>query len=335
MTENNYKYNYILYNTKIDTIPNMFSELSQYDFVRVCNQGLISNNLFLEFIHKLHWSNKINRKLRLPFKKIWFRKMTDGKFLDSSKPTCYIFMGGQYLMQSPELADYIKSRNPENKIVIHFMDLLKSRVKYLDTFKKKSDLILTYDKNDAEAYELELYVSNIYSKLAESSQPDTFSNDLFFVGYSKGRLSFLVDIYDKLTQTGVNCCFWLAGVPNNERVSREGITYLEKPVSYEKVLKMVNKSRCVLEIAQPNSEGATLRTHESIVYKRKLLTNRKYLINTSAYNPAHMKIFDDINTFDVDFLKSPIPYDEIDSTNYCSPKTELDHIEQHFNTQET
>lgn len=324
-----FKYNYILYNMETAYKWQMYKDLLEYDNVRMCKGALPLNEPILHKLHKIHWSGKLNKIINLPFKSIWFKKMTDGKFADS-KPTCFILFGGQYAVRNPKLLDYIRTQNPDNKIVLHYRDLIKSEAKHIGMLKEKTDLIYTYDKGDAEKHGIYYYDAYVYSRLAETTEPENFDYDLFFVGYAKDRLKFIHDVYKKTTDNGLRCKFIIVNAPNEEKLEGTDIEYLDKVIPYKQVIDYVCKSKCILEITQENAEGATMRTAEAILYKRKLLTNCKRAVDRPYYNSEQVKEFTHADDIDMEFLKSSIPYEKLENVDAFSPVKELDFLESFF-----
>ncbi len=329
MENKDFRYNYILYNMETAYKWQMYQDLLKLDNVRMCRGALPMNQPLLHKLHKLHWSAKINEKVNLPFKKLWFKKMTDGKF-NNNKPTCFILFGGQYGVREPKLLDYIKRINPENKIVLHYRDIIKSEEKHIEMLKKKTDLIYTYDKGESEKYDIYYYDAYVYSRLAKTTEPDKFDYDLFFVGYAKDRLPLIHSVYKKATESGLKCKFLVVEAPQNNRITADGIEYLDHVIPYKEVINYVCKSKCILEITQENAEGATMRTAEAILYKRKLLSNCKRASDRPYYNPLQMKEFSDANDIDMDFIKEKIPYDKLESIDAFSPIKELEFLENFF-----
>ena len=74
MESRDYKYNYILYNMETANKWQMYKDLLSLDNVRMCKGALPLNEKFLHKLHKLHWSARLNKKLKLPLKQLWFKK---------------------------------------------------------------------------------------------------------------------------------------------------------------------------------------------------------------------------------------------------------------------
>lgn len=326
-----WKYNYILYNMETAYKWQMYGDLLKLDNVRMCKGALPMNEPFLHKLHKLHWSGKINKKIKLPFKKLWFKKMTDGKF-DNGKPTCFVLFGGQYAVRDPRLLDYMRKLDPRNKIALHYRDLIKSEEKHIDMLKEKTDLVYTYDRGEAEKFGLEYDSSYVYSRLRETTEPETFDYDLFFVGYAKDRLPLIHNVLKKATDEGLRCKFLIVGVNESDRLDLQGVEYLSNTIPYKEVVDYVCRSKCILEITQENAEGATMRTAEAILYKRKLLSNCRRTTERPHFNTLQMRTFTSENDIDYNFLREPIPYDKLPYTESFSPVAELQRLEKYFAT---
>lgn len=326
-----FKYNYILYNMENGYKWEMYRDLQALSNVRMCKGALPMNEPLLHKIHKFHWSAKVNSKINLPFKKLWFKKMTNGKFADN-KPVCFILYGGQYAIRDPRLCDYMRKLNPENKIALHYRDLMKSDANHIDMLKDKVDIIYTYDRGEAEKYGLEYDSSYVYSRLAETTEPKEFDYDLFFVGYAKDRLSLILKVLKKGNEEGLRCRFLIAGVEEKDRLPLEGAEYLSSTIPYLEVIAYVNHSKCILELTQGDAEGATMRTAEAILYKRKLITNCNRAAQRPYFNPHQMSTFTSENDIDFNFIKEPIPYEKLSDTESFSPVSELLRLEEYFET---
>lgn len=93
------------------------------------------------------------------------------------------------------------------------------------------------------------------------------------------------------------------------------------------MLKNTLKSKCILEIVPEGITGSTLRVSESIIYRKKLLTNNKSLLNNKFYNPSHMFVFDNIDDKILEFMKKEVKSSEFADLNSISPLRLLEFLE--------
>ncbi len=318
------KYNYIFYNIFDDYFKPIFGSLSNFPFVKIFGRAFDANPV-IEKLFFLHWSAKINKIIKLPFKKIWYKKMCCHKFEDD-KPTCYVFLGGKYITQEPELFKYIKKLNPQNKCVVLYLDIAsKSNIK-IEEVKNVSDKIISYDANDASKLGIEYLDMNYYTPLIGVTTPETFENDVYFLGFAKDRLDEIHNTYNYLVKNNVKCNFIICGTEPQDRISGEGLHY-RSPISYIENLNNVNSSKCVLEIIQGQSVAPTLRLREACTYKRKLITNNSNPEYLKSIHSDNICVFNDPLEIDIDFIKSNIKYEKF-SNEYSSPIKLIEHLDE-------
>ena len=331
--EHSFLYNYVIIGAVDDFIRQAYGELLTEKQVYMPAHTCGSKNPLTNALFKLHWSAKVNARRKLPLKKIWFRKMCRHDF-HNDKPTCYIFMGGQYIAGCPELREYIYSLNKDNKVVIKYADLIaKKHYRDFERVRNSADLLITYDKDESEKYAITYYGNRTYSRLLEVTEPESFAADVYYIGYAKDRLDTILHVYRKLTQNGLTCRFDLVGVPEEQQQSLPGICYVSK-IPYAESLKRLCEAKCVLEISQRGSKSCTMRLPESITYHRLLLTNCD-VENSGYYIPDTMFSFHEPENIDIDALKKPIPYSAFREADiHIAPSDFLHFVDAQFNEKE-
>lgn len=321
----NTKYNYVFYNVGEDYLEPVFAPLNVYSEVQTYAHAFNSNKI-IDRIFFYHWSGKINSRINLPFKHIWFRKMFQKNF-DNNKPICYVFYMAKYIGNDSSIYEYIKSLNQKNQVVIYFGDLI-SKIGYdIPKLKECSDYIFTYDEVEAEKYNI-IYAADSfgYGNIVDVSTPTHFENDVYFVGFAKDRLFDIHSVYNYLTKNGLKCKFVVCGTKPEERIDGKGLIY-SKPISYRENIQNVCNSKCILDIIQGQSVGVTLRVKEAIAYKRKLLSNNIQLKNYNMFCDDYMSVFDVPENIDIDFLKSDIIFDSIKTGDDFGPEKIIKYFE--------
>ena len=301
-------YNYVFLFTRYDYWKNIFGEeLCNSKQTRVYSLAF-QGNRFLQTLFRLHWSYRINKIIHLPFKRIWFRKIYRQDF-ENKKPLCFVYLGGNSIRFDGGLTDYIRKQSSQNRQVILHMDLISKKCNYdYELLSKKVDASITYDKGEAEKFGIHWYPMRIYAKQETVSEPEKFDFDLYFLGAVKDRFKQILEVYDRVSSTGLCCCFLLVGVPKEKQVERAGITYSDG-ISYEENLRYVQRTKCILEIGQIGAVANTLRLDEAVTYHRKLLTNCAAVKKSDYYIPETMSVFSSDKDIDLEFLRSPINYD--------------------------
>ena len=81
-----------------------------------------------------------------------------------------------------------------------------------------------------------------------------------------------------------------------------------KPLSEESVVKLISKSKVIIDFHDPIKNGLTMRTFEALGANKKLLTTNVNILNESFFNDKIINIID-INKFNIqqDFVNSEIP----------------------------
>ena len=322
-------YRYVLYNMNAPYFEPMLAPLGKLANVRIY-EGPNGGKGLLGLLFRTHWSHKLNHgKLRMPFKRIWYKSMY-GTMQDDT-PTCFVFFGAKFAAEDRSFLTYIKRQNPQNRIVFAFGDLIaKRRWAHQDTLFAAADLVVSYDPSECTAYGMTYWEDRYYSTLLPVTHPDAFDCDLFFLGYAKDRLDDIHAVWRCMTEAGVRCRFLVAGTTPEQRLSGEGLTYIETPISYRESLALLNRARCVLELVQGRSTATTMRTLEAVTYKRKLLSNCPTLQDSTLYCDANMQTFSDPSEIDAAFLKSPIDYDAYERVSPAPPAEFLDFLASHL-----
>ncbi|SDH60246.1 hypothetical protein [Halanaerobium congolense] len=270
------------------------------DNVIVCKKikGPISN-----FFHKIHYSMRINTKIRLPFKKIWYKKYLNYNRIKTNSKKIFLFIEGTNIAYDYKFLEFLKNQYINVKFVYYFVNTIptqeKKSVPNLKNIKKNYDLVVTFDYDDAKEYGLK-YNNGMYAEI-ENKEEIKIKKDVLFVGKNKGRVDQLHSIYERLVQNGIKCDFNITDVPKDKQIFLGDINY-NRYISYEDVVKKIKQSRCILELIFNNRFNFTLRTREAIIYNKKLITNNKRIKEKSFYKEKYINVFKSSSDIDVEFV---------------------------------
>lgn len=259
-------------------------------------------------IHRVCFNPRLNKILPIPFKPNW----TPGYLCEvKSERNCFLIMENWMRCEhATHLLPYLRSRYPDSKIVCFAQDLVE-RVRDLytdkavdvDYVKRYANLFITYDTIDAERYDLACYPT-VYSSVEIKAEDDVPETDLYFLGRDKGRLSMLADMCRRFTEKGLKCHFLLLEVPKEQQIQCPGIVYIDKPIPYRKNLQFVSRTKCVVELLQPNARSATFRMWEAIVLNKKLLTNSPDAKSSPFYDSRYVSVFTGEEDIDYTFVEA-------------------------------
>lgn len=291
------KYNYVIFGLDLYCYKIIYSDIIGMDDVRYIQNYKPSKNKLINFLFKIHFSVKINNIINLPYKKIWFRTFFNNDFEDNN-PICYIFFGVNLILEKYGYIKYLKKKNQTSKFICFFQDLIHistADFKNIDIehVKKIFDLVISYDTLEAKKYDI-LYYPNSFSKYIVKKNDSFLKSDIYFLGAAKNRLNKILLFYQYLHEIGVKCDFYITGVKIKDQIYYNGIHYITE-MTYEENLQHVENAECILEIMQDNSAGYTIRTLESIMYDKKLITDNVEIVNAPFYNPNNILFIRDIN----------------------------------------
>lgn len=261
----------------------------------------------LKKIYKLHFSNKINNFVSLPFKNIWNKYSSIEQNLDTKDNNYIIFQSNVKI--SPSYVKYLKNKY-KCKIILYLPDTIKkligleSKEKFLK-YKRKNhiDCIYSFDLGDCEKYDIKYF--DIYSRCSNVKIGNKFTATYVGSYRSKKRL----DVLNYLSENLLNTCFYLFGIDKNEHVYVNSKIKTNEYIDYKKNLEISANSNCIVEIVEEGQRGNTLKAKEAFCYNKLLLTNNKEIIHSKLYNPDYVQIFENIDDIDLNWIKRKIDVD--------------------------
>jgi len=303
-------FNFVIFGSGQDLYRISYSELIALDNVRYVSTPYDFKNPLLRIIYKIHFSLRINKYIKLPFKNMWNYGYYKGDFGNKS-PICFIFFHNWCEFEKYGLIKYLHKKYPDSKMVCFFQDLIELQ-NGLDIYHVKNvfDLVISYDSVEAKRYNIN-YHPTVYSKSLVAQNDEIQKSDVYFLGAAKNRLAKIILIYQYLQSKGLKCEFYLTNVNPHDQLHYEGIHYIQQ-MSYQENLQHILKSACILEVMQENATGYTMRTWEAIMYDKKLLTNNIEVRDAPFYNDKYISIFSEITDIDIAFLNdssnNPVDY---------------------------
>ncbi len=162
------------------------------------------------------------------------------------------------------------------------------------------DLILTYDKHDAEEYGFQ-WIGYSYYSIQPDVRTDEIPSDLYYVGYNKGnRESLISSLYHVSIKNGVRSRF---DIVSKQRSDDPDLPYLKKKLRYRDVLSRVQSSNTILEVLQEGQEQQSIRYFEAVIYNKKLLSTNVHITELPYYDSRYMKSFNSLEEIDFDWVK--------------------------------
>lgn len=224
------------------------------------------------------------------------------------------------------------------KLILYFLDDLtnrNSKIAFNKTQKVKFDGVYTFDKQNAVQNGFE-HLFTMYSKLDVAITKCNYSAT--FIGSDKGRFPIIAGVFDKLAdfqdvnKISEESLYFSVYNSDDENVYKyKNRIYFNQSLDYKKVIEVVNKSNCIIDIVFGEQTGLSLRAYEAIVYNKKLLTNNPAILDFPFYNSEYMQYFDNIDDIDEVFVFSKKKVDYGYNGEY-SPNTFISKLSNQFST---
>ncbi len=264
-------------------------------------------NHILKIIQKAHTTNKINRKVGLPFRNIWKSSLRTIKWEKDIE--YYIFFHGA-ILKTIDL-EYIRSlkKNYKVKYILLLLDAWDSDTSKCAKFFTEHlgfDYIFSFDPRDVKRNGF-LYTNVPYSVISPEIS-NTVEYDVCLIAWARGRIQKFLSVFKYLTANKISVHYRLSGIKNKEQLYKDKIIYNEY-LPYSDAIEETKKCNCILEVLMEGQTGATLRYYEAICYNKKLLTNNKEVVNLPFYNPEYIHIFEKPEDIDCDWVKKRISVD--------------------------
>jgi hypothetical protein len=233
----------------------------------------------------------------------------------------------------------LKEINPEVRCVLYLWDSVnmfewKGIIQYFD----KS---FTFDPLDAERLNIN-YLANFYPKNIHVSEKSPIY-DLFFIGTQHADrfdvLKKIVETSDTVSSENIRLLVKYRNVFHNKILYKllnnmsnsfaknyvKNFQLIERkikadfliydPLDSEKALKMMNQSRCVLDIQAPSQVGLPHQLIQALAMGKKIITVNKWVCNFDFYNSDQILIINRDNpVISQKFLKTDLKLTKIDES---------------------
>ena len=270
------------------------------------------NNIWLRRLLRVHQSQRLNSIVELPFKCVWDKALFDTSRLDPNDEIYFLFYENAKLSGSPNYFNHLRKKYKNCKLIYCLANPIEGwnpkiweRWQYLLGFYDK---VITFNRSDAEKWGLS-FCDYWPCLLPEKTFQPENASDVFFVGIAKDRLSKIISVYERLTDAGLKCSFYITGVPKAQQKYSGDIHYCENItddfMTYDEVLQHDKNTKCVLEILPFGQKYSSLRVCEALWYHKKLLTTNLNAPQEWFYNSEIVQCFSNADEIDIDFIRQP------------------------------
>lgn len=321
-------YNFVIFSSSSDYYDVVYHDIKNLSNVDYVSDLFKTNNIFLKICFKINFYFQGKMFPNNPLISIWNRFLFESKF-DNDNPICFVFTERVLFLYNYGFIDFLRNSYPNAKFVCFLQDLCGTIKNInLDLIFKEFDLSISYDKAEAEKYNI-LYHHTPYSSYPLKLKKKLPKSDVFFVGRAKNRLGDIINSYEKLKKMGLSCDFYITDVDTKDQKYSDEIKY-NKRLTYRENLEHVKSAKFLLEIMQKDASGFSLRTWEAIFYEKFLLTNNASILKAPFYKNKYIFVYDTPQDFEkiiVQNLNKKINYNYKEKLN---PKCLLDFIENNL-----
>lgn len=196
------------------------------------------------------------------------------------------------------IIDYIRNGlSFKGNIILFYLDpitdhrLFEScKIDIGEEIRKNSINIYSFEKKDCVKFGIK-YNSLFFFK-EDLHAFSEVTSDIFFIGTDKNRLKEILEIQSVLEKGDLKCEIHICKYNGVASTYGKAINYkYQKFISYEELLKKIGSTRCVLDISPDQQNDITLRVLEALFYRKKVITNNKFISNYSFYNSANIFIW--------------------------------------------
>jgi len=264
--------------------------------VRIISTSYIFESVYddykdIKFYNEFRKVNKVERILR----KVWRFIFSDNLWYDEWKQDIedndLVIVHAS--KNSNRIINYIRKKNKQVRIIHWFWNTVNT-IKNIDLHNTNCEL-WSFDPIDCQNYNMKFNTTHYFSSLRIKEKKIVY--DVFFIGYDKGRKESL----DKLQKDFIS-----------KGITSKLLVFSEKPrknIPYTEVLGYIAESKAILDVVMKGQHGLSLRTMESIFFKKKLITNFEKIQDEDFYHPNNIFIIGK-DTKLLEFLNSP--YVQID-----------------------
>lgn len=262
----------------------------------------------LDYLRRIHFSERINRHIWLPGKGIWNRSYALESYpFDPNERYWLVFLNGTLrLYYSKNYLMRLRRRHGNVKLALLMYDSSSNpSARRAFDMAPLFDAVFSFDEGDCERYGFQ----HFYSTLSFPSfvrRDEMFRSGAFFVGTADNRLPLMLASFKRLSSVVNNPLFVLASKSLEHEDLAMGVQISRKGLPYRTALSYSYNTDLVVEIVKPGQSGITLRTCEAILFNKKLLTNNVSLQNMPFFDSRYMSVFESAEEIDLGFVCRPM-----------------------------
>ena len=229
---------------------------------------------------------KVFRRFSIPLTSLFY-----GEWYKRIKEYDKIILFDFVVFQDEQLLFNIAKKAPESRRFIYYWNIIKDEARYVhrkELADKTGFSLYHYDHGNCERFNMKFNTIMYYVGVSLPERPATA--DLLFLGFVKDRGSKLNNLYRTIQEAGFTPRFVI--VKADAEAKKYPFEFHDRYIPYMEYLDMVAESRGILDIAQENQDGFSMRVMEAIFLNKKLVSTNTALKDASFYDPANILVLD-------------------------------------------
>lgn len=234
-----------------------------------------SNSMFNRVVRK------VILKAGLPLKKLIFNEWTE--HLEQAD-AIIVFETGNI----GEIVRWIRKRCPEKRIIVWYRNPVEKTVSVDEVKGIPGVEIWSFDPADCIRYGLRYNTQFFFREnLVPPEPPADAGPDVLYVGLDKNRAGTLHGLKTFFDERNISSEIHL--VRAKDSVGNPWFPY-QRSLKYREVVSKVSGTKAVIDLVSEGQSGLTLRPLEALLYRKKLITDMKSIIDFKIYDPKNVFI---------------------------------------------
>ena len=296
---------FVIFHSDYEYLKFLFGRtITNCEVFNVYGSHIMSKNILLQFLYRMHHSSLLNKYFNIPMKNIWYSNMIPAQITKDDN-VCFIFNSSRASSIDISFYKYLRAHY-KCKLVLQLwnpIDWDRGKVKYdIEEMKNIMDMVCTYNVLDAQKYKVTLYPYILFQLQNIIVKPfNDRDTDVLFIGQDKGRMQYIEDMYKSLTSRGLKCDFYII---NPLRKCQVGEIHICDWISYIDLIKKTENTKCIVNVLQAGAEGVTIRDVEAYNYGCFMITNNPSPELKNIYNEEQLIDIDNISDAIIQKIKS-------------------------------
>lgn len=214
---------------------------------------------------------------------------------------------------TPVSINSLRSAFPNAKIILYLWDVMHDCA--MDDVLSSCDKAMSFDPEDARKHNIGFRPTFYVDDYLTVENRTDFQYDLEFIcTLYHPRHTMVKKLRKEFEAQGLKFYTYLY-VPGLMRYIQESVFHFPfykfrdinlSPISIPDTVKILNMTRCILDVNPPYQVSLSTRAHESIAARRKYITTNKHIVDYEYYNPNNILVVDINNpVIPKSFIESP------------------------------